>query len=197
MPNRTFAAVCVWSHWRAFIDSLKENLLVGSVWLQTIGEATVVFLLLLDKEDTNIDSSMIGPSTESRRKTDGSGGRQSVWWRTVPDAMHFRVGGNAAAVGIGGDAADKTRQTGSTYNNELVEFVSNISLHCYRWMVEPTFSGWEKYIFRITKDAILVFTDYLQSHMDVGTRMRDVGECNYFDHSVYEIQYTAHGDDTV
>lgn len=86
----------------------------------------------------------------SRRKIGDTWDRRTVWWRTVPNALHFRgvggwvVGGRRGMATKGSDVTDAARKSGSAWNVELVEFVSNISLHCFRWLVEPTISGWEK-----------------------------------------------------
>lgn len=91
---------------------------------------------------------MVSRDADARRRISGTTwATPNVWWRNKgpADTQPWTVHGGRS--GRDSKTTSEAAAAAASFGDELVEFVSNISMHGYRWLVEPTFSAWEKCVF--------------------------------------------------
>lgn len=71
------------------------------------------------------------------------GGRTFSWRKQSAAVEESKEAWRASTFARERDAAGKRKEL--AFYDELVELIANISLHCYRWLVEPTVNAWEKW----------------------------------------------------
>lgn len=123
----------------------------------------------------------------------------NVWWRTKGPDVHQQLNAKAAqwtpARRSGRDTTAK-----ATFGEELVEFVGNISMHGYRWLVEPTFSAWEKSVECAPAECYFnVLILYMDFQLHLAGRPCGVGNrsCGRFEQGVHTLHDDANGDDAL